>query len=66
MKTILLLCCSNIFMTMAWYGHLRFPHLHMWLPIPIGWGLAFFEYTLMVPANRPGVVRFVFGYPKLH
>ena len=66
MKTILLLCCSNIFMTMAWYGHLRFPHLHMWLAILIGWGLAFFEYTLMVPANRPGAVRFVFGYPKLH
>ena len=52
-----LLLCSNIFMTFAWYGHLKFPAISLWRVILISWGIAFFEYCLQVPANRYG-----FGY----
>jgi uncharacterized protein len=65
--TILLLCASNIFMTFAWYGHLKFKNLgsnaesvsggswaNLLKIIVISWGIAFFEYMLMVPANRLG------------
>jgi hypothetical protein len=52
--TILLLLASNVFMTVAWYGHLRFGHWPMWQAVVIAWGIAFFEYCLMVPANRIG------------
>jgi uncharacterized protein len=61
-RTILLLLLSNTFMTLAWYGHLRFKefewgrNLGLWGIILISWGIAFFEYTLMVPANRFGHV----------
>ena len=51
---ILLLCCSNVFMTFAWYGQLRFPTAPILLVIPISWGIAFFEYCFAVPANRIG------------
>ena len=51
---ILLLICSNVFMTYAWYGHLKFKDKPMWLVIVASWGIAFFEYCLMVPANRWG------------
>ncbi len=54
LKPILLLLVSNCFMTAAWYGHLKFKQLSMWQAILIGWGLAFFEYTFQVPANRLG------------
>lgn len=54
MRTILLLLLSNIFMTIAWYGHLKQQHLPMWKAILVSWGIAFFEYCLMVPANRWG------------
>jgi hypothetical protein len=54
MITILLLICSNIFMTLAWYGHLKFPHLPMLGAILIGWGIALIEYCFAVPANRIG------------
>jgi uncharacterized protein (DUF486 family) len=54
MLTILLLFVSNIFMTYAWYGHLRHQQLSMIQAILISWGIAFFEYLLMVPANRIG------------
>lgn len=54
MWTILLLFVSNIFMTLAWYGHLKFPHLPMLAAILIGWGIALAEYSLAVPANRIG------------
>ena len=54
MRTILLLTLSNIFMTIAWYGHLRQQHLPLWKAVLISWGIAFFEYCLMVPANRWG------------
>jgi uncharacterized protein (DUF486 family) len=57
MKTILLLVCSNIFMTLAWYGQLKFKWLEgksLFFVILVSWGIAFFEYCLMVPANRSG------------
>ncbi len=55
MKTILLLTASNIFMTFAWYGHLKYlKDRALFTVILISWGIAFFEYCLMVPANRIG------------
>ena len=51
---ILLLTLSNVFMTFAWYGHLKFKSQPIWLVILASWGIAFFEYCLMVPANRWG------------
>src|SRR3984957_7520886 len=51
---ILLLFCSNVFMTFAWYGQLRYPGASLWLVIPASWGIAFFEYCFAVPANRIG------------
>jgi len=60
---ILLLCGSNVFMTFAWYGQLRFPSVSLWLVIPVSWGIAFFEYCLAVPANRIG--HNVYSAPQL-
>jgi hypothetical protein len=61
---ILLLAGSNIFMTYAWYGHLKdFKHRGLLLVIMISWGVAFFEYCLQVPANRLG--RAVYTLPQL-
>ena len=57
MKTILLLVGSNVFMTLAWYGQLKFKWLEgksLFFIILASWGIAFFEYCLMVPANRAG------------
>ena len=54
MKTILLLTISNIFMNLAWYGHLKFKNEALWIAILASWGLAFFEYLFQVPANRIG------------
>jgi len=54
MLTIALLIVSNIFMTLAWYGHLKFPHLPMVAAILIGWAIALVEYSFAVPANRIG------------
>ena len=51
---ILLLACSNVFMTFAWYGHLKFRDRSLWLVIVVSWAIAFFEYCLAVPANRFG------------
>src|ERR1700690_2140669 len=51
---ILLLCVSNVFMTFAWYGQLKYPAASLWVVIPASWGIAFFEYCLAVPANRIG------------
>jgi len=51
---ILLLIASNVFMTFAWYGHLKVEHRPLWLLILASWGIAFFEYCLAVPANRIG------------
>ena len=51
---VLLLVCSNLFMTIAWYGHLKFTDRPLWLVILVSWGIALFEYCLAVPANRWG------------
>jgi len=51
---ILLLVASNVFMTFAWYGHLRFAAAPLWIAVLASWGIAFFEYWLAVPANRIG------------
>lgn len=58
MLTIVLLLASNIFMTIAWYGHLRFRDRPLLNVILVSWGIAFLEYCLQVPANRFGYGRF--------
>jgi uncharacterized protein len=58
MRTILLLIVSNIFMTFAWYGHLRYRSEALWKVILASWGIAFFEYCFQVPANRIGSYQF--------
>ncbi len=58
MRTILLLIVSNIFMTFAWYGHLKFRSEALWKVILASWGIAFFEYCFQVPANRIGSYEF--------
>jgi Uncharacterized protein conserved in bacteria len=54
MRTIALLTISNVFMTFAWYGHLKFKSSPLWRVIFFSWMIAFFEYCFMVPANRLG------------
>lgn len=51
---VLMLIASNVFMTFAWYGHLKYTSSPLWVVVPIAWGIAFFEYWLAVPANRIG------------
>ncbi|HEU4517933.1 MAG TPA: DMT family protein [Microvirga sp.] len=51
---IVLLVASNVFMTFAWYGHLKFKTSPLWAAVLASWGIAFFEYWLAVPANRIG------------
>lgn len=51
---IVLLTVSNVFMTFAWYGHLKHKDQPLWKMILVSWGIAFFEYVIMVPANRWG------------
>ncbi len=58
MRTILLLIVSNIFMTLAWYGHLKFRSEALWKVVLASWGIAFFEYCFQVPANRIGSYEF--------
>ena len=53
-KPILLLLLSNVFMTIAWYGHLKFKDKVLWLVIIVSWLIAFVEYCFQVPANRIG------------
>src|SRR5689334_180870 len=57
-RTILLLTISNIFMTFAWYGHLKYRSEALWKVILASWGIAFFEYCFQVPANRIGSYEF--------
>jgi uncharacterized protein (DUF486 family) len=54
METIILLTISNVFMNLAWYGHLKFKDQPLWIVILASWGVAFFEYVFQVPANRIG------------
>lgn len=66
LKTISLLFLSNIFMTFAWYGHLKnLKAKPLLIVILISWGIAFFEYCLQVPANRIGVEHFTLGQLKV-
>jgi uncharacterized protein (DUF486 family) len=58
MITILLLTISNVFMTFAWYGHLKFAKSHIVVAILVSWLIAFFEYCFQVPANRIGHRQF--------
>jgi uncharacterized protein len=51
---ILLLFGSNVFMTFAWYGHLKYKASPLWIVVLVSWGIAFFEYCMAVPANRIG------------
>lgn len=55
---IILLLISNIFMTFAWYGHLKFKSPALWIVVLVSWGIAFFEYCFQVPANRIGYQYF--------
>ncbi len=64
--TIILLCCSNIFMTFAWYGHLKNLADKPWFVAAlISWGIAFFEYLIQVPANRIGHQVMTVGQLKI-
>lgn len=66
MQVIALLFLANIFMTLAWYGHLRsLRESPLWLVILISWGIAFFEYCLQVPANRIGYNSFTLPQLKI-
>lgn len=58
MKTVILLVISNIFMTAAWYGHLKDKSRPLVIAILLSWGIALFEYIFQVPANRSGYGRF--------
>ncbi|HTW58791.1 MAG TPA: DMT family protein [Terriglobales bacterium] len=58
MRTIALLTVSNIFMTIAWYGHLKFRQVPLYKVIVVSWLIAFFEYCFQVPANRIGSYEF--------
>ena len=51
---VILLVVSNLFMTVAWYGHLKYKQAPLWVVVLVSWGIAFFEYVLMIPANRWG------------
>ncbi|MDD4908103.1 MAG: DMT family protein [Candidatus Omnitrophota bacterium] len=54
MRTIVLLTISNVFMTFAWYGHLRFKNSPLWIAVFVSWMIALVEYCFQVPANRMG------------
>lgn len=58
MKTIILLTISNVFMTFAWYGHLKYKNKALWIVVIVSWLIAFFEYCFQVPANRLGHGQF--------
>ncbi|MEY3711763.1 MAG: hypothetical protein RL104_546 [Bacteroidota bacterium] len=61
-RTILLLTASNVFMTFAWYYHLKNQGWPLWKAIAVSWFIALFEYLLMVPANRLGYADGLSGY----
>ncbi len=66
LKTIGLLVLSNIFMTFAWYGHLRdLRDKPLWIAIAASWGIAFFEYCIQVPANRLGYSQITLAQLKI-
>ena len=57
-RTAILLTISNIFMTFAWYGHLKYKSTPLWIAIVVSWLIAFVEYCFQVPANRIGSYQF--------
>jgi len=57
-KTVILLTISNVFMTIAWYGHLKFKDSPLWRVVLVSWAIAFVEYCFQVPANRIGHGQF--------
>ncbi len=64
--TVIMLCCSNVFMTFAWYGHLKNLSGRTWIFAAIvSWGIALFEYLLQVPANRVGHTVMTVGQLKM-
>ena len=65
MRTIVLLIVSNFFMTIAWYGHLKYKSKPLILVIVASWGIAFFEYVFQVPANRFGHGQFDLAQLKI-
>ena len=65
MTTLALLLASNIFMTAAWYGHLRFKSAPLWLAILVSWLIALAEYCLQVPAHRWGYGQFTAAQLKI-
>lgn len=65
-KTVILLVCSNIFMTFAWYAHLRHLSQRPWIVAAVvSWGIALFEYLFQVPANRIGHTQLELGQLKI-
>ncbi len=66
LRTASLLIISNIFMTFAWYGHLRWLHDRKWyVAVVLSWGIAFFEYMFMIPANRIGATELSLSQLKI-
>lgn len=65
MRTVVLLLISNVFMTFAWYGHLKFKHSPLWVVVLMSWLIAFFEYCFQVPANRLGHGHFTAAQLKV-
>lgn len=58
MKTVVLLTISNVFMTFAWYGHLKYKNFPLWIVVLVSWMIAFVEYCFQVPANRMGHYKY--------
>ena len=65
LKTVVLLIISNVFMTLAWYGHLKYKSKPLLLVILASWSIALFEYIFQVPANRIGAQRFTVTQLKI-
>ncbi len=65
MLTVALLTISNVFMTIAWYGHLKFKSSPLWIVIVVSWSIAFVEYCFQVPANRIGHGTFTAAQLKI-
>ncbi len=66
LRFVLLLCCSNVFMTFAWYAHLKnLADRPWWIAALVSWGIALFEYLLQVPANRIGATALDLGQLKI-
>ncbi len=65
MWTVVLLIVSNVFMTLAWYGHLKFPRWPLWTVVLASWLIAFLEYCFQVPANRLGQEQYRFSVVEL-